>query len=43
MPFEDYDDSGTFIGKCGICGSEYKARRKVKDPERFEVRRRGNG
>ena len=38
MPFEDYDGAGIFIGKCAICGSEYQAHHKVKDPIRFEVR-----
>jgi len=38
MPFEDYDESGIYIGKCGICESEYKARRKAQSHDRYEVR-----
>ncbi|MDP2930259.1 MAG: hypothetical protein Q8N56_01460 [bacterium] len=38
MPFEDQNDTDIFIGKCAICGSENQARRKAKDPGRFEVR-----
>ena len=38
MPFEDYEDTDIFIGKCAICGSEYKAKRKGQDRDRFEVK-----
>lgn len=38
MPFEDYDGSGIFNGKCAICGSEFQAKRKVQDRNKFEVR-----
>jgi hypothetical protein len=38
MPFEDYDGSGIFNGKCAICGSEFQAKRKVQDRNRFEVK-----
>jgi DNA-directed RNA polymerase subunit M/transcription elongation factor TFIIS len=37
MPFEDYDESGIYIGKCAICESEYEARRKSQDQNRFEI------
>jgi len=37
-PFEDYDKSGVYFGKCGICGSEYQARQKAKGQNRYEVR-----
>ena len=38
MPLEDYDESGIYHGKCAICGSEYEAKRKGRDRDRFEVR-----
>jgi len=38
MPFEDYDSSGIYHGKCAICGSEYEAKRKGKDRNKFEVK-----
>jgi hypothetical protein len=38
LPFENYDEFGIFIGKCAICGSEYQAKRKGRDRERFEIR-----
>ncbi|MDP2930264.1 MAG: hypothetical protein Q8N56_01485 [bacterium] len=37
MPFEDYDDTGNFVGKCAICGSEFQARRKAQDNEKYVV------
>lgn len=38
MPFKDYDGSGTYKGKCEICGSEFEAKRKMKTRDRYEVR-----
>jgi len=37
MPFEDYDDSGIYHGKCAICGSEHEAKHKAKTIDRYEV------
>jgi len=38
MPFEDYDGSGIYFGKCAICGSEFQAKRKGRDRDKFDIR-----
>lgn len=38
MPFEDYGDSGVYYGKCAICGSEYQAKRKGQNRNKYEVK-----
>jgi hypothetical protein len=38
MPFEDYDGSGIYKGKCAICESEYEARRKTQDQNKYDIR-----
>jgi hypothetical protein len=38
MPFEDYDESGIYYGKCAICGSEFEARRKLRVQDKYEIR-----
>jgi len=38
MPFEDNDKSGIYHGKCAICGSEYQAKRKGRDRNKYEVK-----
>ena len=38
MPFEDYDGSGTYYGKCAICDVEYNAQPISVNQGSFEVR-----
>lgn len=38
MPFEDYDGSGIYIGKCAICRSEFQANQIGRERDKFEVR-----
>jgi hypothetical protein len=37
MPFEDYDKSGIYHGRYAICGSEYEAKSKRKNRDKFEI------